>query len=145
MAVASLNELIQSYIKRRNTINLDLSNYSNQKTLSTARTSDLAAWKNSRYTAIRAEYKNIFSTTYKDDPNHTYVDYSELPEYKDEIDYVDSYYEAKMEDLTAWETQLDNQITTINTELSEINSYIDSFKNMLSNNIKVDYNYGTNG
>ena len=145
MAVASLNELIQSYIKRRNTINLDLTNYSNQKTLSTARTSDLAAWKNSRYTAIRAEYKNIFSTTYKDDPNHTYVDYSELPEYKDEIDYVDSYYEAKMEDLTAWETQLDNQITTINTELSEINSYIDSFKNMLSNNIKVDYNYGTNG
>ena len=145
MAIASLNELIQSYIKRRNTINLDLSNYSNQKTLSTARTSDLAAWKNSRYTAIRAEYKNIFSTTYKDDPNHTYVDYSELPEYKDEIDYVDSYYEAKMEDLTAWETQLDNQITTINTELSEINSYIDSFKNMLSNNIKVDYNYGTNG
>ena len=145
MAVASLNELIQSYIKRRNTINLDLSSYSNQKTLSTARTSDLAAWKNSRYTAIRTEYKNIFSTTYKDDPNHTYVDYSELPEYKDEIDYVDSYYEAKMEDLTAWETQLDNQITTINTELSEINSYIDSFKNMLSNNIKVDYNYGTNG
>ena len=145
MAVASLNELIQSYIKRRNTINLDLSNYSNQKTLSTARTSDLAAWKNSRYTAIRAEYKNIFSTTYKDNDKYTYVDYSELPEYKDEIDYVDSYYEAKMEDLTAWETQLDNQITTINTELSEINSYIDSFKNMLSNNIKVDYNYGTNG
>ena len=145
MAIASLNELIQSYIKRRNTINLDLSNYSNQKTLSTARTSDLAAWKNSRYAAIRAEYKNIFSTTYKDNDKYTYVDYSELPEYKDEIDYVDSYYEAKMEDLTAWETQLDNQITTINTELSEINSYIDSFKNMLSNNIKVDYNYGTNG
>lgn len=145
MAVASLNELIQSYIKRRNTINLDLTNYSNQKTLSTARTSDLAAWKNSRRTAITTEYKKIFSTTYKDDPNHTYVDYSEIPGYQDEIDYVDSYYEAKMEDLTAWETQLDNQITTINTELSEINSYIDSFKNMLSNNIKVDYNYGTNG
>ena len=145
MAVASLNELIQSYIKRRNTINLDLTNYSNQKTLSTARTSDLAAWKNSRYTAIRAEYKNIFSTTYKDNDKYTYVDYTEIPQYQDEIDYVDSYYEAKMEDLTAWETQLDNQITTINTELSEINSYIDSFKNMLSNNIKVDYNYGTNG
>ena len=145
MAVASLNELIQSYIKRRNTINLDLTNYSNQKTLSTARTYDLAAWKNSRYTAIRTEYKNIFSTTYKDNDKYTYVDYTEIPQYQDEIDYVDSYYEAKMEDLTAWETQLDNQITTINTELSEINSYIDSFKNMLSNNIKVDYNYGTNG
>ncbi len=144
MAVASLSEIIQSYIMRRNSINLDLTNYSNQKTLSTARTADLASWKNARYTALRAEYKNIFTATYKDNENYTYVDYSELPEYQDEVSYVDSYYEAKVEDLTAWETQLDNQITTINTELSEINSYIDSFKQMLSNNIKVDYNYGTN-
>ncbi len=144
MAVASLNEIIQSYIMRRNSINLDLTRYSNQKTLSTAQTADLASWKNARYTALRAEYKNIFTATYKDNESYTYVDYSELPEYQDEISYVDSYYEAKVEDLTAWETQLDNQITTINTELSEINSYIDSFKQMLSNNIKVDYNYGTN-
>ncbi len=144
MAVASLSEIIQSYIMRRNSINLDLTRYSNQKTLSTAQTADLAAWKNSRYTALRAEYKNIFTATYKDNESYTYVDYTELPEYQDEISYVDSYYEAKVEDLTAWETQLDNQITTINTELSEINSYIDSFKQMLSNNIKVDYNYGTN-
>lgn len=144
MAIASLNELIQSYIMRRNSINLDLTNYSSQKTLATAETSGLASWKASRNQALRVEYKNIFSTTYKDNDKYTYVDYSELPEYQDEVSYVDSYYEAKTEDLTAWETQLDNQITTINTELSEINSYIDSFKQMLSSNIKNDYNYGTN-
>ena len=144
MAIASLNELIQSYIMRRNSINLDLTNYSSQKTLATAETAGLASWKASRNQALRAEYKNIFSTTYKDNDKYTYVDYTELPEYQDEVSYVDSYYEAKTEDLTAWETQLDNQITTINTELSEINSYIDSFKQMLSSNIKNDYNYGTN-
>lgn len=144
MAVANLNEIIQSYIMRRNSINLDLTNFSTQKTIATAETSDLAGWKASRNVAIRAEYKNIFSTYYKDNDSYTYVDYSQLPEYQDEISYVESYYETKMEDLTAWETQLDNQITTINTELSEINSYIDSFKQMLSNNIKNDYNYGTN-
>ncbi len=144
MAVANLSEIIQSYILRRNAINLDLTNYSNQKTLSSAQTADLATWKNARRTAITTEYKNIFSTQYKDDPKYTYVDYSELPEYQDEIEYVESYYNAKVEDLTNWETILDNQITTINTELSEINSYIDSFKQMLSSNIKVDYNYGLN-
>ena len=144
MAVASLNEIIQSYIMRRNSINLDLTNYSTQKTLATAQTADLAGWKSSRYNAIRSEYKNIFSTSYKDNESYTYVDYSELPEYQDEISYVDSYYEAKTEDLTAWETQLDNQITTINTELAEINSYLESFKQMLSSNIKTDYNYGLN-
>ena len=144
MAVANLSEIIQSYIMRRNTINLDLTNYSNQKTLASAQTSDLATWKNARRTAINTEYKNIFTANYIDNSNYTYVDYTELPEYQDEISYVESYYEAKMEDLTAWETQLDNQITTINTELSEITSYIDSFKQMLSSNIKVDYNYGLN-
>lgn len=144
MAVANLNEMIQSYIRRRNSINLDLTNYSTQKTLATAETSDLASWKASRRVAITTEYKRIFSSEYKDKDNYTYVDYSEIPEYQDEISYVEAYYEAKMEDLTAWETQLDNQITTINTELSEINSYIESFKQMLSNNIKNDYNYGIN-
>lgn len=144
MAIASLNELIQSYIMRRNSINLDLTNYSSQKTLATGETSNLAGWRTARYQALRAEYKNIFSTNYKDKDPYTYVEYTELPEYQDEVSYVDSYYEAKTEDLAVWETQLDNQITTINTELSEINSYIDSFKQMLSSNIKNDYNYGTN-
>ena len=44
MAIASLNELIQSYIMRRNSINLDLTNYSSQKTLATAETAGLASW-----------------------------------------------------------------------------------------------------
>ena len=143
MATASLNELIQSYILRRNQINLDLTNYSSQKTLATGETSELAGWKNSRYNVLRSEYKKVFSESYKDNSSYTYVDYTQLQEYKDEVSYVESYYDAKSEDLTNWETQLDNQITTVNTELSEITSYIDSFKQMLSSNIKVDYNYGT--
>ena len=85
MAIASLNELIQSYIMRRNSINLDLTNYSSQKTLATAETSGLASWKASRNQALRAEYKNIFSTTYKDNDKYTYVDYSELPDYQVEF------------------------------------------------------------
>ena len=105
MAIASLNEIIQSYIMRRNAINLDLTNYSTQKTMSSSRQSDLAGWKNARYNAIRTEYKNIFSTTYKDNDKYSYVDYTQIPEYQDEVDYVESYYEARIEDLTAWETQ----------------------------------------
>lgn len=143
MAIASLNEVIQSYIQRRNAINVDLTNYSGQKTMGSMRQSDLAAWKNSRHNAIKLQYKGIFSANpsmYKE--KYSYVDYTQLPEYQDEVMYVDSYYTAKLEDLTAWETELDNQITTMNVELNEINAYIDSFKSTLSNNIKNDYNYG---
>src|SRR5574344_1386518 len=138
MAIASLSEIIQSYIMRRNSINVDLTNYSTQKTLATSETSELAGWKNSRYNNLRTEYKKIFEETYKG--SSSFVDYTELQDYKDEIQYVDSYYDAKTEDLTNWETQLDAQITTMNTELSEINAYIDSFKQTLSSNIKTDFN-----
>lgn len=140
MAIASLSEIIQSYIMRRNNISVDLTNYSSQKTLATAETSELAGWKNSRNSNLRVEYKKIFEETYKG--SSTFVDYTELQEYKDQVQYVDSYYDAKTEDLTNWETQLDAQITTVNTELSEINAYIDSFKQTLSSNIKTDFNYG---
>jgi len=148
MAIASLNEVIQSYIQRRNAMNLELTNYSNQKTLSTARQSDFAGWKNARNQALRTEYKAIQNNAVKVDTGfiyagNTYVDYTEIPEYKDEVSYVDTYYEARIEDLTAWETQLDNQITTMNVELNEVNAYIDSFKQTLSSNIKVDYAYGS--
>src|SRR5574344_1397737 len=142
MAIASLREILQSYIKRRNSITLELTNYSSQKTLATAETSQLAEWKTSRYNALRTEYKKVFETDYKGkSTGTTYVDYTQLPQYQDEISYVDSYYQSKEADLTSWETQLDAQITTENTELNEINAYVDSFKQTLSNNIKTDYNY----
>ena len=87
-----------------------------------------------------SKYKHIFSMSYKDS-TYSYVDYTEIPEYTEEVEYIDCYYEAEVADMTAWESQLENQITTLSTELQEINSYMDSYKTMLSDNIKNDYNY----
>ena len=53
----------------------------------------------------------------------------------------DEIYEAEEEDMTNWENALENQITTLSVELSEIDSYTESFKSMLSENAKNDYNY----
>ncbi|MCR5265664.1 MAG: hypothetical protein K6E29_03615 [Cyanobacteria bacterium RUI128] len=110
----------------------------NTKTLASAETADLADWKTAKYQALRIECKNIFSTTYKDS---SYVDYTQIPEYTEEIEYIDCFYEAEEEDLMNWENSLENQITTLSVELSEINSYMESYKTMLSDNIKNDYNY----
>lgn len=141
MSEAILNETLLSYVQRRNSINVDITKYQNQKTLATAETSDLAEWKTAKYTALRTECKNIFSISYKNS-TYSYSDYTEIPEYTEEVEYIDCYYEAQVEDLTSWETQLDNQITTLSTELSEINAYMDSYKSMLSDNIQNDYSYG---
>lgn len=138
MAEAVLNETLLSYVHRRNQINTMITQYQNSKTLASYETSDLADWKTAKYQALRAECKNIFSNTYQ---GSSYHDYTEIPEYTEEVEYIDCYYEAEIADMTAWETQLDNQITTLSVELTEINSFMDSYKSMLSSNIKNDYNY----
>ena len=140
MSEAILNETLLSYVQRRNQINMQITQYQNSKTLAAAETSDVAEWKTSKYSALRTECKNIFSMSYKDS-TYSYVDYTEIPEYTEEVEYIDCYYEAEVADMTAWESQLENQITTLSTELQEINSYMDSYKTMLSDNIKNDYNY----
>lgn len=140
MAEAILNETLLSYVHRRNQINTMITQYQNSRTLAAAETADLADWKTAKYQALRAECKNIFSVSYKDS-TFKYVDYTEIPEYTEEVEYIECYYEAEMDEMTAWETQLENQITTLSTELQEINSYMDSYKTMLSDNIKRDYNY----
>lgn len=139
MAEAVLNETLLSYVHRRNQINTQIVQYQNRKTLAASGTADLSDWKTAKYQNLRAEFKNIWSISYKD--NNSYVSYSEIPEYKDEVTYVDCYYEGEMEEMTAWETSLDNQITALSTELQEINAFMESYKTMLSSNIKNDYNY----
>lgn len=140
MAEATLNETLLSYIHRKNQINTQIIQYQNSKTLATQETTDIAEWKTSKYQALRTECKNIFSTQYKDS-SYTYVDYTQIPEYTEEVEYIDCYYEAQMQEMTAWENQLENQITTLSVELQEVNAFLDSFKTMLSDNIKNDFNY----
>ena len=140
MAEAILNETLLSYVHRRNQINVQVTQLQNSKSIAAAETADLAHWKTSKYQALRAECKNIFSTSYVGS-TFSYTDYTQIPEYTEEVEYIDCFYEAEVEEMTAWETQLENQITTLSVELQEINSYMDSYKSMLSENIKNDYNY----
>lgn len=159
MAIASLNEVIQSHIMRRNIINRQLTEYSSQKSLAVYEQTDLTTWQNNQKMKIRRKWQDVYSNntttivtgsdsnkytqtihTYN---NGTYATYSEIEEYQSEIAFVEAKFQDELAELTSWETQLDNQITTENTELSEIKAYLESFKQMLSNNVKNDYQYAT--
>lgn len=140
MAEATLNETLLSYVYRKNQINTQIVQYNNRKLLATSEMSELADWKTARYRNIRSDSKQIYKNKYENS-TYTYIDYTEIPEYTEEIEYVDCYYEDQIAELTAWETNIENQVTTLSTELAEINGYVDSYKGMLSDNIKNDYNY----
>ena len=142
MAIANLHETLLSYKLRRNELNLEITQLQNQKTLATYSQADAQSLKN----AQTREVKDYFKVLYEGDEElqEEYRDYTEIPDFEDEIDKLTAQFQDQFNELTAWETAIDSQITTDSAELTEVNAYLESMKSMLSTNIQEDFNYGLN-
>ena len=142
MAIANLHETLLSYTMRKNQLNLEITQLQPQKTLVMRSQGDAQELCNVRKSDIRSHFKDL----YENDPELQvkYSDYTEIPEYEEEIDALEAEINAQLDELTNWETELDAQITVNSTELEEINAYMDSIKSMLSSNVQEDFNYGLN-
>ena len=68
-----------------------------------------------------------------------------IADFEAELDKLTAKYQDEFDQLTAWETNIDTQITTNSAELEEVNAYMESIKSMLSSNIQEDFNYSLNG
>lgn len=144
MAEAALSVVIQEHITRRNYLNLDITNLQDRKNLAVRSQSDAQVLLNARKNECRTNWKAEFDgkKTYYNDLG--YKDYTEIPEFEEEIDRITAEIQDEIDQLTAWETQIDAQITTDSAELEEINAFLDSYKEMLSSNISEDFDYGLN-
>lgn len=143
MAIANLNETLMSYKLRRNQLNLEITELQSRKSLATYSQADVQSLKNAESRNIR----NLYKQQYENSPElqEKYKNYTEIPDFEDEIDKITAKYQDQLDELTAWETQIDAQITTDSAELEEVNAYLESLKSMLSSNIQEDFNYGLNG
>jgi len=140
MAIANLHETLLSYTMRKNRLNLDISNWYNQKTLATYSQADVRSIKAQDEQEVRDFYKALYDGD--EEYQGKYKDYTQIPDFEAEMDKIAAKYQDELEQLTAWETQIDAQITTASAELEEVNAYMDSIKSMLSTNIQGDFNYG---
>ena len=104
---------------------------------------DAQSLKSAETNALRRHYKEIFEGD--ETLQEQYTDYTEMPDFEAEIDKLTAKYQDQFDELTAWETAIDAQITTASAELEEVNAYMESIKSMLSSNIQEDFNYGLNG
>ena len=143
MAIANLHETLLSYKLRRNQLNLEITEYQTQKTLATYSQADLQSLKSSREHEVRDYFKGL----YEDDAElqAEYLDYTQIPDFEEEIDKITAEFQDQLNEMTAWETAIDAQITTASAELEEVNAYMESMKTMLTTNIQEDFNYGLNG
>lgn len=143
MAIANLHETLLSYKLRRNQLNLEITEYQAQKTLASYSQGDVQSLKNSETRSVREYYKEMFEGDAS--LQELYTDYTEIPDFEEEMDKLTAKFQEQFDELTAWETAIDAQITTASAELEEVNAYMESIKSMLSSNIQEDFNYGLNG
>ena len=143
MAIANLHETIQASIMRRNQLNLELTELQSRKSLAIYEQADLQSLLSSEKHSVR----DYFKTLYEGDAElqEKYLDYTKIPDFEEAIDRITAEFQDKLDELTAWETAIDAEITTNSAELEEINAYLDSYKSMLSSNIQEDFNFGLNG
>lgn len=142
MAIANLNETLLAYTLRKNDIELEMSMLQGQKSLALYAQNDQTSLKNARESEVREVYKALFDEDA--DLQNNYIEYTEIPNYIEEMNKITADWEIENERLVAWETQIDAQLNVDNTELTEINAWVQSYKSMLSSNIKEDFNYGLN-
>ena len=140
MAVANLHETIQASIMRRAQLQLEISQLQSQKSMAMFEQGDVQSLLASEKNAVREKFRKLFEET--PELQEQYLDYTEMPDFDAELDKVLAKHQEQLEELASWETLLTNQITTKDTELQELNAYIDSYREMLSTNVKEDYDFG---
>lgn len=138
MAIANLLETLNSYVLRKNVLQGEIMENQALKACAVAETAN----NNSILSAGKAELRARFKKIYADTPEYQnkYKDYEEIPEFEEEMAKLTAEIQEKLDDLANWELQLNNEQTQMSTEMTEIDAYIDSFKQMLQQNVTNDFN-----
>ena len=142
MAIANLHETIQASIQRRNQLNLELTQLQSQKSLAIYAQADAQSLLSSEKHSVRDYFKTLYEND--EELQAQYLDYTEIPDFEEEIDKITAKFQDQLDELTAWETAIDAQITTNSAELEEIKAYLESYKQMLSTNVQEDFDFGLN-
>lgn len=68
--------------------------------------------------------------------------YADTTEYKTAMDEINSDYELQLKEINTWESELEQQKNTLETQIKVVQNYKDSFTSVLKSNIKKDFSYG---
>lgn len=142
MAIANLHETLLMYTMRKNQLSLEIMELQSQKQLALSSTADTNNLLSAGQAELRAYYKNLYNENEEYQCNYT--DYTEIPDFEEAYARITAQYQEQLDELAAWETQLNAQLTAKSAEMEEINAYEESIKAMLQSNIQEDFNYGLN-
>ncbi len=126
MAVSNLHERLLFFTQQKSIINTKLSNIQMQQ---------LSASKS--VASKQQEYNNKISELYYD-PDYGYG----TDEYSEMLLQLQNDHEFELANINAWESELEVQKESLETQLNEINGYESAWQKLLLSNIKNEFMYG---
>ena len=141
MSIANLHETLLCYTLRKNAINTEIGRIETLKLLAIQNQGDQTTLRAQDEEEVREYFRTLFDEN--EEYQTLYRDYTEIPDFEEEMKKIQAAYQQELEELNAWEAELDSQITVSSTELEETKALIESVRSMLSSNIQEDFKYGT--
>lgn len=126
MAVSNLQERLLFFTQQKSIINTKLSNIQMQQ---------LSASKS--VASKQQEYNNKISELYYD-PDYGYG----TDEYSEMLLQLQNDHEFELANINAWESELEVQKESLETQLNEISGYESAWQKLLLSNIKNEFMYG---
>ena len=126
MAVSNLHERLLFFTQQKSIINTKLSNIQMQQ---------LSASKS--VASKQQEYNNKSRELYYD-PDYGYG----TDEYSEMLLQLQNDHEFELANINAWESELEVQKESLETQLNEINGYESAWQKLLLSNIKNEFMYG---
>ncbi|MCM1339441.1 MAG: hypothetical protein NC191_07200 [Muribaculaceae bacterium] len=129
MAISNLHEKLLFYTRQKSSITSQLSDIQLRQLTATK----TQATKN-------MEYQEKLSALYYDEEYGYGTD-----EYAEMLVVLQNEHEFDMATLTNWESQLELQKEALETQLSEVQAYENTWNKLLGNSCKADFSYGGGG
>ena len=141
--VANLHLTLLDYTYQKSMLQQEITELMSTERLYTARTADT----NSLYSAKKADIKAYYKALFENNPEYRemYRNFTDIEGYDLEMDALEAELEQELAELAEKEREVQTAITTKDTKLKEIEAWQEAFKQMCSNRIQSDYNFGSIG
>lgn len=129
MSIANYQEKLLFFTSQKSRLGLQLSNIQMQQLSATRKSAEAQQ-------AYNAQWQDLY---YDENFGFGTDEYNEL------LVQLQNDHEFEMASLTAWESQLEAQKETLETQLNEVTNYENTWQKLLQQNIKVEFSYGGQG
>ena len=141
MSYAGILATVNLYKTQKNDLTSDLSDILMNITDASRQSSTLMQQENEDKSYLREKYTTTQGEK-EDDTTYELRKSKADAELKDGMDEIESEFECQLEKISTWEAELEFQKQTKETEVQVTSSYLDSFTEVLKNNVKKDFTYG---